>query len=164
MSFFSSYYLFYICLLTLFIFCLLILGISYRIDVQEGVAHVNGRIDPKNLLKKLEKAGRVAELMEVHSSDLAYGHNQTMFDHHYDVHFNGHPFYDHYGRSEPSYHYPYNYHTNKSRPSQYEPYYNYRPVQYPYYWYEPPAQCFPQPPSPVEVHPFYDPHYSCSIM
>ncbi|KAE8075705.1 hypothetical protein FH972_014398 [Carpinus fangiana] len=132
-------------------------GISYRIDGQEGVAHVNGRIDPEYLLRKLEQAGGVAELMEVNSSDLAYGHNWTMYDHNY-------PFYDHYGRSEPSYHYPYNYHTYESRLSHYEPYYYDRSVRYPYYRYEPPAQCFPQPPSPVNVHPFYDPHYSCSIM
>nr|POE61782.1 heavy metal-associated isoprenylated plant protein 35 [Quercus suber]POF21869.1 heavy metal-associated isoprenylated plant protein 35 [Quercus suber] len=153
-------------------------GLSYDVDVAEGVARIYGKVDPKVLLKKLRKAGKKAELIEVHSDDDPYSYrnsdmNMMMYnyDHGYES-YHDYPScnYQNYGRVEPLplHQYPYypsNYHEpryyrSRIEPSRYEPW-----AQHPYYLqYEPPAQFFPQPPSPMKIHPFYDPDYSCSIM
>nr|XP_023873410.1 uncharacterized protein LOC111986004 [Quercus suber]POE84644.1 heavy metal-associated isoprenylated plant protein 35 [Quercus suber] len=135
-------------------------GLSYEIDAKEGVAHVYGKVEPKILLKKIQKAGKKAELVEVHSED-PYANGDTMYGHNYES-FNDFPYYN-YVRTEPppyqSHHYP-NY-----QPHYYEPHYYEPMAYYPHHRsYEPPAQLFPQPPSPMKIDPFYDPDYSCSIM
>ncbi|KAL4594453.1 hypothetical protein ACB092_12G022100 [Castanea dentata] len=134
-------------------------GLSYDIDAKEGVARVYGKVEPKMLLKKIQKAGKKAELIEVHSED-PYAYSDTMYGHNYES-FNDYPYYN-YGRPEPtlyqSHHYP-NYEPH------YEPRYYEPMAYYPHHRsYEPPAQLFPQPPSPMKIDPFYDPDYSCSIM
>ncbi|GMY08428.1 heavy metal-associated isoprenylated plant protein 35 [Fagus crenata] len=148
-------------------------GLSYNIDVEEGVAHIRGKIDPKQLLKKLRKAGRKAELLEVHSHDPYENNDHIMYGRGYESCHN-YPSYN-YGRPmEPSHQYPYYpshdpryYGSGYYEPrTQYPRYRQYEPMtQYSYYQpFEPPAQRFPQPPSPMKIHPLYDPHYPCSIM
>ncbi|GMY22215.1 heavy metal-associated isoprenylated plant protein 32-like [Fagus crenata] len=53
-------------------------GVSYNVDVETGITHVSGDIDPATLLKKLKKAGKGAELIWVDSGPHQLHANATM--------------------------------------------------------------------------------------
>ncbi|KAJ6708640.1 METAL ION-BINDING PROTEIN [Salix koriyanagi] len=45
-------------------------GVSYAIDVEQGMAYVRGRVDPNKLLKKLSKGGKHADICWVETGNM----------------------------------------------------------------------------------------------
>ncbi|CAN6572415.1 unnamed protein product [Malus baccata var. baccata] len=132
-------------------------GVSCTIDTQAGIAYVSGTIEPNMLLKLLAKSGKHAELLRV---DSGYKHqfyeakpvaNYTSGQDYGAYYHNNHDYgyYGHNGSYETTI--PYHHH-----PQHYPNYYDTRETV--------PAIRFPQPPPPMQVHPFYDPDTQCTIM
>uniref|UniRef100_A0A6N2K4H4 HMA domain-containing protein n=1 Tax=Salix viminalis TaxID=40686 RepID=A0A6N2K4H4_SALVM len=45
-------------------------GVSYAIDVEQGMAYIRGRVDPNKLLKKLSKGGKHADICWVETGNM----------------------------------------------------------------------------------------------
>lgn len=141
------------------------IGVSYSIDTQNGNVTVTGTIEPQALLTLLAKSGKHAELVRVDSGVLreqrlkkqqqqnygqsSYGYINSYYPQQYG-------YYNHSGAGYPYGTTPDYYRTY---PQLYPNYYQQQPVRPPA-----PPLGFPQPPPPMEIHPFYDPETQCTIM
>ena len=133
-------------------------GASYSIDTQNGTVTVTGMIDPKALMARLAKSGKHAELLKVDSGVLREARmkkelkQKQLQEQREQYYYNalGYP----YGTTTPNYY-----------GSHHQPYPNYYQQQTVMPTAPPvPRLGFPQPPPPMEIHPFYDPETKCAIM
>ncbi|KAF5727918.1 hypothetical protein HS088_TW21G00058 [Tripterygium wilfordii] len=110
-------------------------GVSYTIDVEEGMAYVSGRVNPNTLLKKLAKAGKHADLCWVEAGN-QFSHGNTSNYYYEDNRFSDpyHRVDGHNGRLagysySHQYHQPYGYQQRAVPPpsmATYDPYNRYR--------------------------------------
>ncbi|XP_050380055.1 heavy metal-associated isoprenylated plant protein 32-like [Argentina anserina] len=158
-------------------------GASYSIDTETGTVTVTGLIDPKALMARLAKSGKHAELVKVDSGilrearmkkELKQKQLQEQREHYQYYAQYGYP----YGYSNGYYPQQYGYHNHSGAGYPYgtttPDYYRSHHQPYPNYYQQqtvrptttPPVQRlgFPQPPPPMEIHPFYDPETKCTIM
>lgn len=108
-----------------------LLGASYNVDAEAGMAYISGKVDPRKLLRRLVKAGKEAEICWVRTGDQCtyydgYGgegniqNGNGYYDHSYNYMdgYNGH-----YGQS--SSYYPHGHYGHSS---------SYYPQATPYYY------------------------------
>ncbi|KAL6135903.1 hypothetical protein ACLB2K_068128 [Fragaria x ananassa] len=166
-------------------------GASYSIDMQNGSVTVTGMIDPQSLMARLRKSGKHAELIKVDSGVLREARmkkqkkqqqKEEEEEEYYRQLCYGRGGYNPYGYANGYYpHQQYGYHNSGAGyPYGTTPdYYRSQHQLYPNYYQEQPVRAtgaplpgvthaprlgFPQPPPPLEIHPFYDPDTNCTIM
>ncbi|XP_024179886.1 uncharacterized protein LOC112185808 [Rosa chinensis] len=154
-------------------------GVSYSIDMENGSVTVTGWIDPETLMARLAKSGKKIELVRVDTGVLREARikklkqQQQLQQQYYYGH--GYPFgyvngyypqqYGYYNQSGAGYPYGTTPDYYRNHHQLYPNYYQQQPVR-PTAPHAPPAPRlgFPQPPPPLEIHPFYDPETQCTIM